>query len=69
MSGGGEGGEGGGDGGGIGGKMGFCTSTVRALSSRLRPVDTVERTCSVDKLPSSSTLASSAPPSLVTEST
>jgi hypothetical protein len=49
--------------------MGFCTSTDRALSSRLRPADTVERTCSVDKLPSSSSLASSWPPSLVTEST
>ena len=66
--GGGEGGEGGNKGGGIGGKMGCCTSTDRALSSRLRPADTDDRTCSVDKLPCSRAFASSAPPSLVTDS-
>ena len=70
--GGGSGGDGGGDGGseggGIGGKMGCCTSTDRALSSRLRPADTDDRTCSVDKLPCSRAFASSAPPSLVTDS-
>ena len=49
--------------------MGFCTSTDRALSSRLRLAEIVETTCSVDKLPSSSALASTSPPSLVTEST
>ena len=64
----GGGGLGGADGGGIGGKMGCCTSTDRALSSRLRPADTDERTCSVDKLPCSRAFASSAPPSLVTDS-
>ena len=66
--GGGEGGEGGNNGGGIGGKIGCCTSTEKAVSSRLRPADTVERTCSVDRLPSSRAFASSAPPSLVTDS-
>ena len=35
----------------------------------LRLAETVETTCSVDKLPSSSALASISPPSLVTEST
>ena len=64
-----EGGEGGSEGGGIGGKMVCCTSTDRALSSRPRLADTVERTCSADKLPSSSAFASSAPPCSVTDST
>ena len=49
--------------------MGFCTSTDRVPLSRLRLVETVEITCSVDKLPSSRALASSSPPCLVTEST
>ena len=66
--GGGEGGEGGSEGGGLGGKMGCFTATDRALLLRLRPVDTAERTSSIDKLPLSRASASSAPPCMVTES-
>ena len=48
--------------------MGCCTSTDRVPSSRPRLSDTAEVTCSVDKLPARSALASSGPPCLVTES-
>ena len=49
-------------GGGIGGKMGCCTSTDRAVLSRPRPAESVARTRPSARLPSSSSLASAAPP-------
>ena len=62
-----SGGEGGSEGGGIGGKMDSGSLTVRTSRFRPRSVATAKATASGDRLPSVSALASSGPPSAVTE--